>query len=98
MEAEYHQYPKVKNTHFTNGDMLGDTTTCIIFSCVFFPPDDKFLFLFYRGELIQSEKKTHVIIGDTELIILLHEIMGRTFLWPVFSQVSGDKVEGLLGK
>lgn len=49
-----------------------------------------------RGELIQSEKKTHVIIGDTELIILLHEIMGRTFLWPVFSQVSGDKVEGLL--
>ncbi|KAG7268414.1 hypothetical protein CRUP_028030, partial [Coryphaenoides rupestris] len=49
-----------------------------------------------RGKLIQSENKTHVIIGDTQFIIMLHEIKGRTFLWPVFSQVSGDKVEGFL--
>lgn len=58
----------------------------------------KFCFCFYRGKLIQSENKTHVIIGDTQFIIMLHEIKGRTFLWPVFSQVSGDKVEGFLGK
>ncbi|CAL8340706.1 unnamed protein product [Lota lota] len=49
-----------------------------------------------RGKLIQSNKETIIIIGQSRFIVMLHEKNGRRLLWPVFSRVSGEHVEGLL--
>ncbi|XP_030230357.1 inter-alpha-trypsin inhibitor heavy chain H3 isoform X25 [Gadus morhua] len=49
-----------------------------------------------RGKLIQSHNKTTIMIEDSLLIIMRHEKKGKSLLWPIFSQVSNDPVEGLL--
>ncbi|CAL8379178.1 unnamed protein product [Boreogadus saida] len=49
-----------------------------------------------RGKLIQSHNKTTIMIEDSLLIIMRHEEKGKSLLWPIFSQVSNDPVEGLL--
>jgi hypothetical protein len=54
-------------------------------------------YFFYRGKLIQSHNKTTIMIEDSLLIIMRHEEKGKSLLWPIFSQVSNDPVEGLLG-
>ena len=55
-------------------------------------------YLFYRGKLyLQGHNKATIAIGRSLLIIMRHEERGEGVLWPVFSQVSNDTVEGLLG-
>uniref|UniRef100_A0A672Y4Q3 Inter-alpha-trypsin inhibitor heavy chain 3 n=1 Tax=Sphaeramia orbicularis TaxID=375764 RepID=A0A672Y4Q3_9TELE len=46
----------------------------------------------------QDNIETDITVGETRLVILLHETAGKQFLWPVLRQVPSDNnTEGILG-
>uniref|UniRef100_A0A3B3ZEV5 Uncharacterized protein n=1 Tax=Periophthalmus magnuspinnatus TaxID=409849 RepID=A0A3B3ZEV5_9GOBI len=61
----------------------------------------KILHLPSRGHVtvIIRDKEIDVSVGDVRLVILVHEISGRKFLWPVFRQMpQDDTAEGVFGE
>ncbi|XP_072308416.1 inter-alpha-trypsin inhibitor heavy chain H3-like [Eucyclogobius newberryi] len=47
--------------------------------------------------VIMRDKEIDVSVGDIRFVILVHEISGRKFLWPVFRQMPlDDQAEGIL--
>ncbi|XP_029989318.1 inter-alpha-trypsin inhibitor heavy chain H3-like isoform X2 [Sphaeramia orbicularis] len=50
-----------------------------------------------RATVIKRDKETDITVGETRLVILLHETAGKQFLWPVLRQVPSDNnTEGIL--
>ena len=48
--------------------------------------------------MIIRDKEMDLLIGDVRLMILVHDMLGQKFLWPVFRQLPlDDKAEGVLG-
>uniref|UniRef100_A0A672YA59 Inter-alpha-trypsin inhibitor heavy chain 3 n=1 Tax=Sphaeramia orbicularis TaxID=375764 RepID=A0A672YA59_9TELE len=48
--------------------------------------------------VIKRDKETDITVGETRLVILLHETAGKQFLWPVLRQAPSDNnTEGILG-
>lgn len=57
------------------------------------------LICFQSVTVIRRDKETDVSIEDIRLVILVHEISGRKFLWPVLRQPpSDDTAGGILGE